>query len=378
MIKVGQPIVGDEEISAVAEVLRSGRYVQGPRVAEFEQAFAEYLGVSHAVAVCSGTAALHISLAAYGLGPTDEVIVPPLTFFSTVTSVLHQNAIPIFSDIESASYCLDPEDLARHVTERTKAIIPVHLFGHPTDMDGINAIAEEHGLVVIEDCAQAHGAEYHGQKVGSIGHVGCFSFYATKNMTTGEGGMIVTDDEEIAEKCRMIRNHGMAGRDSHLVLGYNYRMGEMSAAIGSVQLRKLDLMNADRIRNSEYLLSRLDDIPWLRVPKINMDTKHVYFWCPVQIDEPTLGVSTKDLVGVLRERGVEVRQRYDEPLYRQPLLTDRSGYPLSCEHYSGAPDYTSVSLPVVEAVAGKMIGLPNHPKLSQDELDKVLEVFHGI
>ena len=152
----------------------------------------------------------------------------------------------------------------------------------------------------------------------------------------------------------------------------------MAAAIGSVQLRKLDLMNADRIRNSEYLLSRLDDIPWLRVPKISTETKHVYFWCPVQVDEPTLGLSTKELVGVLRERGVEVRQRYDEPLYRQPLLTDRSGYPLCCEHYRDAPDYKSVSLPVVEAVAGRMIGLPNHPKLSQDELDKVLEVFHGI
>ena len=361
MIKVSEPIVGEREVAAVSEVLLSGRYVQGPKVAEFEKAFADYVGAKHGVAVATGTAALHISLAANGIGPGDEVIVPPLTFFSTVTSVLHQNAIPIFADIQDDNYCLDPSDVARCVTDRTRAIIPVHLYGHPAEMDKLMMVAEEYELSVIEDCAQAHGARYHGSRVGSIGQVGCFSFYATKNMTTGEGGIIVTDDEDIANRCRLIRSHGMSDRDTHAVLGFNYRMTDMAGAMGIVQLDRLEELNAIRVKNS--------------IPDY---VEHVYFWCPVQIRENVLGMDTKGFVSLLRKHNVEVRHRYSEPLYRQPLLTDNSLYPLCCEHYRDAPDYGSLSLPVVESVAGKMIGLPNHPGLSLADMDKVLEVFHQI
>tara|TARA_Y100000588_G_scaffold390348_1_gene495538 strand:- start:185 stop:1321 length:1137 start_codon:yes stop_codon:yes gene_type:complete len=378
MIKVSEPIVGEREVAAVSEVLLSGRYVQGPKVAEFEGAFADYVGAEHGVAVATGTAALHISLAAYGIGPGDEVIVPPLTFFSTVTSVLHQNAIPIFADIQDDNYCLDPSDVARCITDRTKAIIPVHLYGHPAEMDKLMMVAEEYGLLVIEDCAQAHGAKYHGSRVGSIGQAGCFSFYATKNMTTGEGGIIVTDDEDIANRCRLIRSHGMSDRDTHAILGFNYRMTDMAGAMGIVQLDRLDELNALRVKNSEYLLNGLNDISWLRVPSIPDYVEHVYFWCPVQIREDVLGMDTKDFVSLLRKNNVEVRHRYSEPLYRQLLLTDSSLYPLCCDHYRDAPDYGSLSLPVVESVAGKMIGLPNHPGLSLADMDKVLEVFHQI
>jgi dTDP-4-amino-4,6-dideoxygalactose transaminase len=245
-------------------------------------------------------------------------------------------------------------------------------------MDGVMAMAAEHKLTVIEDCAQAHGAEYKGRRVGSIGHSACFSFFATKNMTTGEGGMILTDDDEIAQRCRLIRSHGMTDRDTHVILGYNYRMTEMEAAMGIVQLGRLDELNATRTRNSEYLLTHLDGIPWLKLPKIESCVKHAYFWCPLQVDEGKLGMSTKELVALLREHGVEVRHRYNEPLYRQPLLANRENYPLNCGHYQGAPDYGALFLPNVEQVAGKMIGLPNHPNLTQAQLDRVLEVLLGI
>ena len=241
-IKVAEPLVGEEEVNAVREVLLSGMYVSGKKVKEFEEKFAEYIGTKYAIATSSGTAALHISLACLDIGPGDEVIVPPMTFFATIEAVLYQNAIPIFADVDE-NYCMDPKSIENVITNRTKAIIPVHLFGYSANMKRIMEIARKYDLYVIEDCAQAHGTEYYGKKVGSIGHIGAFSFFATKNMTTGEGGMITTNDEEVAKKAKMIRSHGMIDRDNHIMLGYNYRMTEMEAAFGLVQLSKLDQLN---------------------------------------------------------------------------------------------------------------------------------------
>ena len=381
-VKVAEPYVGEEEVKAVAEVILSGRYVQGPKVKEFEEKFAQYIGVKHAVATNSGTAALHIALAAAGVGPGDEVIVPALTFFATVEAVLHQNAVPIFADIDPETCNIDPDDIRKRMTDKTKAIIPVHLYGQPADMDPIMEIAEDHDLIVIEDCAQAHGAEYKGRKVGSIGHIGCWSFYATKNMTTGEGGMITTNDDEIAEKARLIRNHGMISRDDHMVLGYNYRMSEIQAAFGLVQLSRLDKLNEIRIRNSMYLMENLKDVEWLRPTKILPYVKHVFFWAPFRVLEDKLGMSTKELVALLRERGVEVRHRYYAPLYKQIVLLKKATYPhgcpFSCPFYGREIDYSKVYLPGAEQVAGKMIGLPNHPKLTKEDLDYVIEVIKSI
>lgn len=382
LIKVATPIVGEEEIEAVAEVLRSGRYVQGPKVKEFEDKFADYIGTEHAIATNSGTAALHITQAAAGIGPGDEVIVPALTFFSTVTSVIHNNAIPIFADIDPEIYCLDPEDMEKKITEKTKAVIPVHLYGHPAEMDQIMEIAQKHNLLVIEDAAQAHGAEYKGRKVGSIGDVGCWSFYATKNMTTGEGGMITTDDPNVAEKARLIRSHGMTSRDDHAILGYNYRMNEIAAAIGLVQLSKLDRLNEIRTRNSMYLLKKLESVDWLKTAKVNPYVKHAFFWCPVRVNEEKLGMKTKDLVATFREKGVEVRHRYVAPLYRQPMLLNQKAYPkkcpFSCPIYGKKIDYSRFNCPNTQEIAGKMMGLPNHPKLSKDELDTIVSVIYNI
>ena len=384
LIKVAEPFVDEREVEAVREVILSGRYVSGPKVKEFEEKFADYLGVQHVVAVNSGTAALHVALACLGVGPGDEVIVPPLTFFATVSSVLHQNAIPIFADIEPDSYCLDAKDVENKITESTKVIIPVHLFGNAANMDEILKVAEKYNLKVIEDAAQAHGTEYKGKKVGSIGDIGAFSFYATKHITTGEGGAITTNNEGYAQKARIIINHGMTGRDSHDFLGYNYRMNEIAAAMGIVQLSRLDVLNEKRIENSKYLINELGrrNIAWLSVPKLNEHVKHTFFWCPIYVDEEKLGMSTLDLVRVLREKGIETRHRYQEPLYKQKVLIDKNpypkGFPFNSKHYNRDIDYSKIYLNNAEKIVGKLIGLPNHPKLRQEELDRVVEVIEAI
>jgi len=382
LIKVAKPFVDEEEVQAVREVLLSGQYVSGAKVREFEEKFAEYIGVKHAVAVNSGTAALHVALASIGIGPGDEVIVPPLTFFSTVSVVLHQNAIPVFADIDPESFCLDPKDVEDKITENTKAIIPVHLFGNAAEMDELLKIARKYDIKVIEDCAQAHGTEYKGKKVGSIGNAGCFSFYATKHMTTGEGGMITTNNEDLAEKARIIRNHGMTGRDKHIVLGYNYRMSEINAAIGLVQLKKLEKLNQKRIENSIYLLNEIKKrgINWLRVPEIKSYIRHTFFWCPVVVVEEELGMSTPELVKKLREYGVEVRYRYREPLYKQKVLLDLSPYPRGCPFKCAkrSIDYRKIYLPIAEKLAGRIIGLPNHPGLSKEDLDYVIDMIEKV
>lgn len=362
-IKVAHPIIGEDEVKAVSEVLLSGNYVSGIRVEEFEVAFAQYIGCGHAVAVSSCTAALQIALAAVGMREGDEVIVPPLTFFATVSSVLYHRAVPVFADIDLDDLCLSPGDAQRKVTSKTRAIIPVHLFGNSAKMKEFLDLSEAKGIPLIEDCAQAHGTEYHGQKVGSFGKAGCFSFFATKHMTTGEGGMITTNDALFAKTARVMRNHGMEGRDRHVVLGFNNRMTEIEAAMGLVQLRRLDEMNAKRIGNSEYLLKELANLPWAKIPTLNRHVKHTFFWCPLMLDEDKTEKSFEDLKGHLRKNKIEFRHRYQEPLYRQEVL-NRLGL-----------DYSGVYLPNVEAVAGKILGLPNHPALDKKDLDRILEVL---
>lgn len=377
-IEVATPLVGEEEIAAVREVLLSGSYVSGSKVEDFEKKFAAYIGVEHAVAVNSGTAALHTALACLNIGPGDEVIVPAMTFFSTATAVLHQNAIPIFSDIDE-NYCMDPDSVEKVVTEKTKAIVPVHLFGYAANMTRLMEIATKHRLYVIEDCAQAHGTEYYGKKVGSLGDIGVFSFFATKNMTTGEGGMITSNNEEVAKTAKMIRSHGMADRDNHVILGYNYRMTEMEAAFGIVQLSKLDRFNEVRIKHSEYLLSNLKDLDWLRIHNFSSNIKHTYFWCPIRIDEQALGREVSEFKEYLKENGIGFRQRYQEPLYKQVMLLKKKTYPkgcpLTCPYYGSNIDYSNVYLKNAEKFAGKIIGLPNHPKLEEVHLDRILNVI---
>jgi len=383
LIKVAVPITGEEEAAAIRKVVLSGNFVSGKNVAEFEKRFASYIDVSGASAMNSGTAALHVALAILGIGPGDEVIVPPLSFMSTVTSVLHQNAIPVFADIDKDSFCISSDDIKKRITERTRAIIPVHLYGNSCEMDEIMNIARDHDLFVIEDCAQAHGTEYKGRRVGSIGHMGAFSFFATKHMTTGEGGIIVSNNREWIDKANQIRSHGMAGRDDHIVLGYNYRMNEIAAAMGLVQLYKLDDFNNMRIYNSKYLLDALSANPgkWYHVPKLSKEIKHTFFWCPliIKADE---GFDPREVVESLRRRGIEVRRRYYQPLYRQKVIQDYSPYPggcpFVCRPEPERPDYTNLYLSNVELLAGNIIGLPNHPRLQQKDLDHIVETIQDL
>ena len=364
-IKVAQPQIGTKEIEAVRDVLLSGNYVSGSKVEEFEAKFAEYIGVDYAIAVNSGTAALHIALEAMGIGEGDEVIVPPLTFFATISAVLYLRAVPVFADIDLDDLCLSPQSVKEKITSKTKAIIPVHLFGAPAKMDDFQNLAEKFKISILEDCAQAHGSKFRDKKIGSIGDAGAFSFFATKHITTGEGGAITTNLSTIAEKAKIIRNHGMVGRDEHLLLGYNNRMTEIEAALGLVQLGRLDELNSRRISNSEYLNTAISKLDWTKTPEANREHTNTYFWCPLMIDETKTEKNIDDLKKHLVEHGIGFRQRYREPLYRQPVLKKM------------ALDYSKLFLPNTEAVAGKIIGLPNHPGLSKSELNRIIEVINS-
>lgn len=261
-IPIGEPDIGRAEIQAVQETLESGWVTQGEKVEELESAFAEYCGVKSAVAVSSGTAALHTALAAIGVKDGDEVITTPLSCVATANPIRYLNAKPIFADVDSKTLNIDPALVERKIASRTRVILPVHLFGHPTDMDPLLEIAEKEGLYVIEDAAQAHGARYKGRKVGSIGHVACFSFYADKVMTTVEGGIATTNDLELAEKMRMLRNLGSEKNSKfhHPLLGYNYKLSDIHAAIGVVQLRKIERYIETKRKNAAYLNQQLNDL----------------------------------------------------------------------------------------------------------------------
>jgi dTDP-4-amino-4,6-dideoxygalactose transaminase len=377
-VDVAEPILSGEEKENIDDVLTSGRFLQGPFVEEFEEKWAEYIGTEHAIAVTNGTAAIQLSLKALGMEPGSEVIVPSLTFGSTATAVVHQGGVPVFADIDRELYTLDHLDLERCVTEETFAVMPVHLYGHPAEMDEIRDFADAHDLYVIEDAAQAHGAAYKQQKVGSIGDVGCFSFYATKNITTGEGGIVTTDNDAIAKNLRMLRSHGMANRDNHVTLGYNYRMSELNGAIGTAQVDCLDDLNHRRREISERLLTELDGLDWLSPATVRDYVEHAYFWAPFEVHPDKLGMTGKDAWDTLREQGVETRHRYNVPLYDQPVFENHRGFnsefPWSMN--PNTHDY-DLSLPHVEEVVGNMIGLPNHPNLTEEDIEYVIETIRS-
>ena len=280
MIPISKPLIGDAEKEAVLEVLDSGMLAQGPKVAKLEDQFAGTCHTRYAVATSSGTAALHVALLAHGIGPGDQVITTPFTFVASASSILFVGAEPVFVDIDKETFNLDPALLEAAITSRTRAIMPVHLYGHPCDMDAILDIAERHNLVVIEDAAQAIGASYKGEPVGGFG-TGCFSLYATKNIMAGEGGMITTNDENIADLCRLIRNHGMRRRYYHDRLGYNLRMTDLHAAIALVQLERLEELAARRRANAAYLSSHITSVV---IPQVRDGCIHAWHQYTVRVD----------------------------------------------------------------------------------------------
>jgi len=357
MIPISKPAIGKEEIEAVVSVLKSGVLAQGKRVEEFEEAFARFIGVKYAVATSSGTAALYLALLSHKIGAGDEVITTPFTFVATANSILLAGARPVFADIEDDYFNVDPSNIERKITKRTKAIIPVHLYGHPADMKAIMELAHEHGLTVIEDACQAHGATLNNQKVGSFG-TGCFSFYPTKNMTTGEGGMMTADSEDVAQRARMVRNHGSSQRYSSEILGSNMRMNELSAALGLVQLHKLPAHNQKRQDNAAYLSQKLRGIQGIQLPKVRQGCQHVFHQYTIRVTEGS-PISRDELAGILKERGIGSGIYYPIPIHRQPLYR-KLGY--------------DDDLPISEKMSQQVISLPIHPGVTRQELDFISEL----
>lgn len=357
-IPISKPVIGEEEVKAVVRVLKSGMLAQGEEVRLFEQEFSEYIGVKHAVAVANGTAALDIVLKALGLGSGDEVITTPFSFIATANAVLYQGAKPVFADIDPKTYNLDPDSVLENITSRTKAIIVVHLYGQPADMKAFKEIAADYKLFLIEDAAQAHGAEFMGQKVGSIGDAGIFSFYPTKNMTTGEGGIITTNNDDIARKARLLRDHGQTRKYEHEILGWNLRMTNIAAAIGRVQLRKLELFNNIRSKNAGKLTNGLKNIKGISTPYVDPRVKHVWHQYVIRVeDEYPLG--RDELKKHLEAKGIGTAIHYPKPIHQQPLYK-HLGYP---------PD---ICPNAIEA-SRRVLSLPVHPLLTSKDIDYIIE-----
>ncbi len=350
MIYIAKPLIGEEEKQAVLEVMDSGMIAQGPRVKAFEEAFAKMCGVEYAIATTSGTTALHTLLLAHGIGDGDEVITSPFTFIASANSILFTGARPVFIDIDPVTYNIDPALIEAAITPKTKGIMVVHLFGLSCDMEPIQAIAEKHGLHVFEDACQSHGATYQGQKVGSLG-TGAFSLYPTKNMTSAEGGMITTNDADIAETCRVIRQHGMRRRYYHDELGYNFRMTDIHAAIGLEQLKKLTRFNEARQKNAQFLNEHLQGVG---VPSVPEGYEHVYHQYTVRVPNGR----RNDLQEYLQEQGIGSGVYYPVPIHQQTYYVNELGY--------------DQQLPETEQAAQEVLSLPVHPALSSSDLETIV------
>ncbi|WP_217136072.1 DegT/DnrJ/EryC1/StrS family aminotransferase [Leucobacter chinensis] len=360
-IPPAKPIIGDEERAAVDRVLTSGMVAQGPEVAAFEQEFADHFALARSVvAVNSGTSGQHLGLLASGVGPGDEIIVPSFTFAATGNTVALSGATPVFVDIEPDFFSLSPEAVRTAITPRTKGIMPVHLYGHPFLVDEIETIAKEHGLAIYEDAAQAHGASWNGRPVGSFGDFAMFSLYPTKNMTSGEGGMVACATDEIARNMRLLRNQGMETRYANEVIGFNTRMTDIHAAIGRVQLTKVDAWTAERQRNAAALDAGLAGIAGLSTPQVAEQAVHVYHQYTVRID----GNERDRVSEALREEHqVGSGVYYPIPNHRLPSLA----------HF--AP---SLELPETERAAREVLSLPVHPSLSEADLDRIITAMHAV
>jgi perosamine synthetase len=350
MIPIARPDLGPEEVAAVTEVLSSGMIAQGRKVAELETRWAGFCGTRHAIAMSNGTVALMSIFAGLGLGPGDEVITVAHTFAATANAILFTGARPVFVDIEPDTYLIDAARIEAAITPRTRAIVPVHLFGLVADMDMIQAIADRHGLAVVEDACQAHGALYRGRRAGSFGH-GAFSLYATKNMTTAEGGFVTTNDDRLADWLRLYRNQGMRTRYAFEILGFNFRMTDIAAAIGLVQLDKLERNTARRQAIAARYDEAFADLP-VGLPVTPEGRTHVFHQYTIEA-----GPERDAILAELREAGVGADVYYPVPVHRQAYIMERGLH---------------ADLPVTDRAAASTIALPIHPGLSPDEQAAVI------
>ncbi len=369
--------ITEDEQKEVINVMKSQMLTSlaGNVVENFEKEFAKYIGVKHAIAVNSGTAALHAAIASLDIGPGDEVIVPPFTFIATASSILHNNAIPIFADIDNKSYTIDPESVKNMITEKTKAIIPVHLAGITADMGPLLDIANDYNLFIIEDACQSHGAKYNGKRVGSIGDIGAFSFYPSKNMTTGEGGIITTNNNKLARQCRLIRHHGEPHWYVYNRLGWNYRMTEIQGAIGRIQLRKLENYIKIRKENAQYLTAAVNNIKGIDAPYVPEYCDPAFNYWIGRIHPKLIGLDKNQFISKFPKSKV----LYPKPLYETKLFQKKIGYPKgcpwSCPFYGREIDYNKINLPIVERVSKEIFALDIHPMISKEEMDENIETM---
>lgn len=345
-IPIAAPFIGEEEKQGVLAVLDSGMLVQGTEVAAFESEFAAQIGVKHAIATSSGTTALHLALLGHGIGHGDEVITTAFTFAASVNSILYVGAKPVFVDIDLATFNLDHARIESAITKRTRAIMPVHLYGQPCEMEAIEALARKHGLVIIEDAAQAIGASFRGRKVGTFG-TACFSLYATKNVMSGEGGMITTDQDDVALHARLLRQHGMRDRYRYEMLGFNFRMTDIAAAIGRAQLGRLQAVTAKRRANAAYLSGAITSVP---TPVEAPDCVHVWHQYTVRLDR---GRDRAEAIGRLGAAGVGTAIFYPLGVHQLDHVRAVVG---------------EQRLPATEQAAREVVSIPVHPRLSQDDL----------
>lgn len=372
LLPYGHQQIDDDDVQAVIDVLRSDWLTTGPKVQEFEEAFAAYVGAHYAVSFSSGTGALHGAVFAVGLGTGDEAITSPLTFCATANCILYQGATPVFADIRPDTLTIDPAHIATRITPRTKAILPVDYAGHPADLDEILALADKHDLVVIEDACHSPGAEYRSRRVGSIAHMTVFSFHPVKHITTGEGGMVTTDDFQFAQRLRVFRNHGINSdartRSAQgqwyyemVALGFNYRLPDIGCALGLSQLRKLDTNLARRREIAEGYNYAFMDLPGVRGPGVASDSKPAWHLFPVRFDQNILGVSRAELFAALRAEGLGVNVHY-LPVHMHPYYRTSFGHRLG-------------EYPVAEAAYEQLLSLPIfHGMTDTDVMDVIVAV----
>jgi len=360
MIPINAPQIGKEEINAVIKVLESGILTHGlgagPMVTKFEKEFAEFVNAKHAIAVNTGTAALHLALAAADIQAGDEVILPSFTFVATAEAVVIAGAKPVFVDINPETYNISPEKIEEAIAEKTKAIMPVDLYGLPANMKPIKEIAEKHGLLIIEDAAQAHGANYKGKPPGAFADVACWSFYASKNMTTGEGGMITTNDDELGEKIRFMRSHGEKEKYKSLMLGHNYHMPEFQAAIGCVQLKKLPKFLAKRRENAKKITEILKKAEKLKLPTEPEGYQHSWYLYTVRVKDAQ-EKERDEILEKLRHKGIDAQVYYRYPIHLMPYYTKFGKY----------------RLPETEKAASQVFSLPVHPGVTKEQVDYISE-----
>jgi perosamine synthetase len=411
-INGGQPIrrevfpsyvtIGEEEKQAVAEVLEctvlskflgtwSADFYGGPRVQKLEREWAEYFGVKHAVTMNSATSGLYAAAGAAGIGPGDEVIVSPFTMTASATCALVYNAIPVFADIDPETFCITPQTIRERLSPRTKAIVAVDIFGHPADMDGIMLLARDHDLIVIEDAAQAPGTLYHGRYAGTLAHMGVFSLNYHKTIHTGEGGIVVTNDDDLAERLQLIRNHAevvvksKGTRNIVNMLGFNYRMTEIEAAIGSEQLKKLEDLVVPRVEAANYLTERLSKLPGITPPVAREGVRHGYYLYAIRYDENEIGVSRNAFVNAIKAEGAPFSEGYVEPIYLEPLYQQRvlygtKGCPFTCQHNESDVSYERGICPVTERMHYKEMLLANvcYAGITRRDLDDVIDAFNKV